>query len=141
MWKNGWNKRKFMKQIKERNGFKRRVDNYNECMYRIDPNDSSSQACLVGAFIPDGVYENVVRKQSYTDKGFYESSEAVDELLTKRRDLQLYMPLSVENLEDLQRIHDNYNIVNEFDSGVYETDHSLKFMVELYLDMIREAGV
>lgn len=103
---NGWTKEKMSEVIKAR-PFERACVVDGSCLYLNDQGNK----CAVGLFIPDGHYA-----QSY--EGDYNN------LKNKYPDLKEKMPL--EDMMELQRVHDSYNDVNTLVTPWYGENYTAK---------------
>lgn len=90
---NGWTKETFMAQIKKKNPNIKVANQAGSCLYR----DSNGACCLVGAFIPDDVYDVNME------------TKAADDVI-KSYDLHDIMPFDIATMDKLQFLHDRLNI-------------------------------
>jgi len=90
---NGWTRHKVLKQLGEKNGFKKCADG-TVCVYR----NLQGRACLVGAFIPDSRYN--------TSMDDYHENSAAKKVIPDFK-LERFMPFSTEIMQKMQEIHDN----------------------------------
>lgn len=98
---NGWTKAKMIKQIKKYvPKTKPCMDDVGACAYR-----SGRYRCAVGAFIPTG-------KENYDAFNFIGSAR---DLVKIYGHLKSEMPLSINALTSMQKLHDSF----DKDSGLY----------------------
>ena len=91
IYNKGWGRRRVMRQIKKNTLGKQSVrENDNSlCMYRTD----DGNCCLVGAFIPDSLYDEEMEDKSAT-------------AIIEQFNLDGYMPMNASAMEILQNFHD-----------------------------------
>ena len=95
MYINGFTRESVMKQIRSKNlGYPAYNEEKEECQYRT----SDGNACLVGCFIPDNLYEKEFEKE-----GVYDIFKKMTEI----------MPLVKPMLKKLQEFHDRYILRDE----------------------------
>lgn len=86
---NGWTKETFMAQIKKKNPNAKVTNSEGSCLYR----DSNGACCLIGAFIPDDVYNINMETHSSDD-------------VINGYDLHDIMPFDIRTMYKLQFLHD-----------------------------------
>lgn len=90
----GWTKTKIMNQFKKYNNGTRAARATHGGTFRCTYLDENNNRCAIGAFIPDESYDAGMEGNSVCDiVEFY----AIDSLL----------PLELEAMEELQKIHDH----------------------------------
>ena len=90
MYENGYDLKKTMEQIRKNNKGYVSQENGGNCQYRSD----DGNACLVGCFIPDDKYQDIM-----------EETEALT--VIEDYDLANFMPMNVFVMNELQELHDN----------------------------------
>ncbi len=87
---NGYNRAKIIAQIKLRNNGTRAVNDFGSCLYRA----SNGNVCFAGAFIPDDKYS------ASFENGTINAGELEPVIC--------HMPLELDGMIKLQRVHDFY---------------------------------